>query len=217
MKLKRGDAIKAWHWLPASYRLGYGDHHLAAAGYVYSVKGPVVLCEWGLHGSIGAVDSLRYARYPIISRVLLYGNVVTGDDKLVATHREVLWIANASDLLHDFARWCAWAVIDYWAVPIPDAICKYLDTGDPALRESVRKAARYLLPVAIINTQDPGALPRYVPVAEPICDAIMTDPCDAALFSARRHAGFVGRATTERELHARLCELGKSTTPNYED
>ena len=131
--------IEAWHFLSEDRRFGYGDGNIAEAGYVYSVKGPIKLCSWGLHASERAIDALQYAPGPMIGRVVLSGEIIRGDDKLVATHREYLWIADATETLRGFARWCALQVIEHWDAP--DVVRRYLESGDESLRDAAGAAA----------------------------------------------------------------------------
>ena len=136
---KKQTRVEAWHFLNVDRRFGYDDGNLAEPGYVYSVKGPVKLCSWGLHASKRAIDALEYAPGPIVGRVVLSGEIVHGDDKIVATHREYLWIADATETLRAFARWSALQVIDHWDAP--DVVRRYLESGDESLRDAARAAA----------------------------------------------------------------------------
>lgn len=88
-------SIQAWHFLSNDLRFGYGDGNKAEAGYVYSVDGDIQLCHWGLHASERAIDALQYAPGHMVGRVVLSHKIIRGDDKLVASHREYLWIADA--------------------------------------------------------------------------------------------------------------------------
>ncbi len=96
-----------WHWLPEDRRLRYDSRQLVVAGETIKHDGPVVMCESGLHASERAIDSLQYAPGPIICRVALGGFVTDGDDKSVASERTVLWMADATNTLHEFACLCA--------------------------------------------------------------------------------------------------------------
>ena len=96
-----------WHWLPEDRRLRYDSRQLVVAGETIKHDGPVVMCESGLHASERAIDSLRYAPGPIICRVTLGGTVIDGKDKSVASERNVLWMADATNTLHEFACLCA--------------------------------------------------------------------------------------------------------------
>jgi len=56
--------IKAWHFTRRNRRLGHGDGRLVRAGSVHTVDGVPDLCKYGLHGSVRAIDALRYAPGP---------------------------------------------------------------------------------------------------------------------------------------------------------
>jgi hypothetical protein len=102
------DAILAWHFVKDDCYERFGDSpQLIAPGRVYEVNGPVNICTWGLHGSLRALDALSYAPGSQICRVRLWGDVEEDHDKLVATHREVLAMADATRTLHEFAIRCA--------------------------------------------------------------------------------------------------------------
>ncbi len=44
---------------------------------------------------------------PIICRVVVRGEIIEGEDKLVGREREVLWLADAANTVHKFGCWCA--------------------------------------------------------------------------------------------------------------
>ena len=96
-----------WHWLPEDRRLRYDSRQLVVAGETIKHDGPVVMCESGLHASERAIDSLQYAPGPIICRVTLGGTVIDGKNKSVASERTVIWMADATNTLHEFACLCA--------------------------------------------------------------------------------------------------------------
>ena len=95
--------MKAWHFVRGNRRLGFGHGETVAAGYVYAVKGQIALCRWGLHASVKPLDALQYAPGPIVCRVEMGGEIIRGADKIVAQTREVLWMADATNALHEFA------------------------------------------------------------------------------------------------------------------
>ena len=136
---KTAQRVESWHFLANDRRFGHDDGNIAAPGYVYSVEGPIKLCEWGLHASERAIDALQYAPGNMIGRVVLSGEIIRGDDKLVATHREYLWIADAEETLRSFARWSALQVIHLWNAP--DIVRRYLESGDKSLRLVANSAA----------------------------------------------------------------------------
>jgi len=96
-----------WHWLPEDRRLRYDSRQLVVAGETIKHDGQVVMCESGLHASEQAIDSLQYAPGPVICRVTLGGTVIEGKDKSVASERTVIWMADATNTLHEFACLCA--------------------------------------------------------------------------------------------------------------
>src|SRR3990172_4026176 len=129
--------ILAWHFLHANRCLSrHGENTPVEAGYIYTTDEPeLVLCRAGLHGSVLAIDALRYAPGPVVCRVRMCGEIQDGRDKIVARHREVLAIADVTEELRAFARWCALQVIHLWDAP--QVVREYLATG----REDLRAAA----------------------------------------------------------------------------
>ena len=132
--------MRAWHFIPAGRRLRYGDGATVAPGYVNTWDGPLVLCRSGLHASVRAIDALKYAPGAIVCRVEMGGDVVVGDDKLVASSREVLWMADATECMRHFARLCALDVIHLWDAPA--VVKRYLRTGDESIRDAAWAVAR---------------------------------------------------------------------------
>lgn len=102
--------ILAWHFIHPSRTLEHDATGLTVEpGFIYSADpGPLVICERGMHASRKALDGLQYApsANPWVCRVRCWGDVQEGSDKLVCRHREVLWMADASRTLHQFACWC---------------------------------------------------------------------------------------------------------------
>ena len=131
--------VKAWHFLREDRCLGYGDNREVIAGETYTVDGPSELCVRGLHGSKRPLDALRYAPGPVVCRVEIGGDVVEGDDKIVGTTREVLWMYDATEVLREFARFCALDVVPYWDPP--DVVLAWLQTGDESLCNDAHHAA----------------------------------------------------------------------------
>jgi hypothetical protein len=107
---KKAKPVLAWHFCADDKKLGYGDGRVVRAGRKYSVpnKGCALrLCTYGMHGSERILDALKYAPGAVICRVELSGEIIHGDDKLCATTRKVLAMADATRTLHEFAVWCA--------------------------------------------------------------------------------------------------------------
>jgi hypothetical protein len=97
----------AWHFLRDDRRLSYPPHTLVEVGQKLTVKPPLELCRWGLHASKRVLDALLYAPGPIACRVELSGEILEDDNKACATERTVLSMIDATNILHEFACWCA--------------------------------------------------------------------------------------------------------------
>jgi hypothetical protein len=137
--------MRAWHFVGAELRDG---RPVPADGETLVHDGPLVMCESGLHASRRLIDALQYAPGSTVCRVELGGEIIQGDDKLVARERTILWRVDADTILRDFARRCALDVIHLWAAPA--VVREYLTTGDESLRaaawdeawDAARAAAR---------------------------------------------------------------------------
>ena len=97
----------AWHFLPEDKRLGYGDGRLVEVGQTLECEGEPALCSNGMHGSVRLIDALKYASGPIVCRVEIEGDVIESEDKLCGRRRTVLWMLDATQILHEFACQCA--------------------------------------------------------------------------------------------------------------
>jgi hypothetical protein len=129
----------AWHFLKSDRKLAYPPHTPVFPGQLLTVD-PVRLglCEYGLHASERALDALKYAPGPIVCRVQLGGRILTGEDKLCASERTVIAMADATGTLRAFARACALDVIDKWNAPA--VVREYLETGNEDLRAAAWSA-----------------------------------------------------------------------------
>jgi len=99
--------ILAWYFLKEDRKLRYAPYTPVEPGQVLRVEGPLELCRRGLHASIRPLDALRHAPGSIVCRVEMGGDIIHGDDKLCASERKTLWVADATRTLHEFACWCA--------------------------------------------------------------------------------------------------------------
>jgi hypothetical protein len=123
----------AWHFLKADRKLAYSPHTPVFTGQMLTVDPDrLELCAYGLHASERALDALKYAPGPIVCRVQLGGRILTGEDKLCASERTVIAMADATGTLRAFARACALDVIDNWNAPA--VVREYLETGNEDLR-----------------------------------------------------------------------------------
>ena len=135
--------MKAWHFVRANKQLGYGDNRIVQVGQTYRYEGkePIELCKRGMHGSVKIMDALKYAEGNIICRVELSGDIIHGDDKVVATERKVLAMIDGEKVLRKFACMCALDVIHLWDAH--EIVVRYLKTQDESIRHEARAAAWY--------------------------------------------------------------------------
>ena len=139
------ESIRAWWFAPNNERrLEYRDGRIARVGVTHSVKGRPKLCSHGLHASIRPVDALRYAYSSKLYLVELSGDVVHGDDKVVATERTYIEYYDCDKLLCVFARRCALINIEkvkpYCSSADYEIILNFLKTGKG--REAAGSAAK---------------------------------------------------------------------------
>lgn len=92
--------IRAWHFC-AGDKLRDGTP--LVVGKTYSVDGPLVMCEHGLHWSRRIIDALRYAPGATICLVEAWGNVEEQDDKGMSSYRKVIAKIDGTKLLRIFA------------------------------------------------------------------------------------------------------------------
>jgi len=137
--------MKAYYFGTKDRQLRYGDNRHIMIDRTHKVDGPPILCEHGLHGSIKAMDALRYAPGPILYEVELSGQLDIGDDKIAATERKYLRSFDATDLLREFARRQAMINITkikpYCSAEDYNLIVDWLETGNEEIREAAAEAA----------------------------------------------------------------------------
>mgnify|MGYP001573830866 CR=1 FL=1 len=97
----------AWHFLQQDRCLQWGTKEEVIPGKKIIVLPPLEMCRHGLHASKDAIDAISYAPDPVVCRVMLSGEILYDKDKCCATERIVLWMADATMVLHEFACWCA--------------------------------------------------------------------------------------------------------------
>ena len=96
------EAIFAWHFVNDTLRAG---QPIPDDGEWLVHTEPLDMCRAGLHASIRLIDALKYAPGHNICRVECSGDIIQGDDKLVCSHRRIIWRIDAEELLREFARW----------------------------------------------------------------------------------------------------------------
>jgi hypothetical protein len=126
----------AYHFVNTALRDG---RPVPADGEWLEHAGDVVLCESGVHASECPFDALQYAPGNVLCLVELDGEILTGNDKLVASRRRIIKRIDAEPLMREFARWCALQVVELWDAP--EVVRQYLTTGDESLRDAAWDAA----------------------------------------------------------------------------
>ena len=117
--------MKAWHFLKGNGAMQWKcDRTLKPkVGQTLTVDpDKLALCESGLHASKRAIDALQYAPGAIICRVEVGGRIIHGDDKLVASERTIIAMADATDTLHEFACWSAEQALKLVKNPDPRSV-----------------------------------------------------------------------------------------------
>jgi len=127
--------ILAWHYLPALGQLSHNDKRPVIVGKTLHHKGPVLLCESGLHASVRLVDALSHCCGRFLCRVECWGDVQTHSDKIAVRHRRCLAMADVTPQLRLFAVLCAEHVLPIFEAKFP---------GDRRPRAAVDTAKRYL-------------------------------------------------------------------------
>lgn len=89
------ESILAWHWLRDDRRLRFPPHELVEPGTIVHYEGPLEPGTSGLHGSVHALDALRYAPGFVVVRTEHSGQIVLGGDKLCSESRAALWLIDA--------------------------------------------------------------------------------------------------------------------------
>ena len=129
----------AWHFVGDKLRDG---RQVPEDGEWLEYRGPLVLCESGLHWSREPFDALTYAPGPTLCLVEVGGEIVEGDDKGISTHRKIIARMDATELLRYFARMQALSVIHLnEGLCNSEVVCDYLMTGDESLRAAASAAA----------------------------------------------------------------------------
>jgi len=115
-----------WHFLPDDGILANGDGRKVVVGETLRIEGEPVLCDHGFHASERIIDALQYAPGALVCRVKLGGKITEGDDKVAAQERTVVWMYDATRVLHEFTLWCA------------EEALKLIDKPDPRSVEALR-------------------------------------------------------------------------------
>ena len=111
--------VWAWHFTDG---WALCDGTPLEVGRTYEHDGTLVLCDAGYHASRRLIDALGYAPGSVLSRVAVGGEIIEGDDKLVARTRTVLWALDVAPVLHGFACRCAEDALSVAGTPDPRSV-----------------------------------------------------------------------------------------------
>jgi len=117
-----------WHSLPANRRLLHGDQRQVEIGVPTIWEGELILYSPSLHASPTPRTMLSNINGPVLCYVKCEGIGARCDDMFVSRSRTVLWWADCTDMLREFACWSALSVSHLWEMP--DTVRRYLDGTD---------------------------------------------------------------------------------------
>ena len=104
----------AWHFVGDKLR---DDRPVPKDGVWLEHKGPLVMCDSGLHFSKEPFDALAYAPGETLCLVEIGGKIVHDTNKGICSRRKIIARMNATELLRYHARMQALSVIHLWDAP----------------------------------------------------------------------------------------------------
>ena len=143
-----GASMKAWHFVGETLRDG---SPIPLDGVWLEWHKPLAMCSQGFHASIHPFDALFYAPGPTLCHVLVNGDIIQENDKLVASQRLIVKRIDFTEQLFLFSRQQALKVVHNWNAP--DVVIQFLKTGDKDLRNAAESAARSAAESAFVQTQ----------------------------------------------------------------
>jgi hypothetical protein len=209
--------IDAWHFVAMKdgKPVLRDGRALPAVGEWLEHEEEVVMCGSGLHASKKILDALSFAPGNYICRVQCEGDILQADDKLVSSHRRIVWGYDAEQELRLFARQCALDVIHLWDAP--DIVRQFLETGDESIRAAASAAAwaasdaaRYAASAASDAARAAARDARAAAWDASDARAAAWDASDAASDAARaaaRDASAAARAAARDAQNNRLQKL----------
>ena len=193
--------MRAYYFSGKDKRLRYGDNRLIQEGETHTVDCEPILCEQGLHGSIKALDALKYAPDTYLWIVEIEGDIQTGEDKICGKSRTYIKGFDAEELLRSFA--CKQALINiekikpYCSEEEYNTILAYLH-GDYTARAAAEAAARATWTAAEEEAWEAARVARAARAAWTAAEAAAA----AARTAARSAAETAARSAAEAAAEA---------------
>jgi hypothetical protein len=131
--------MRAWYFLYEGNKMRDGNV-APDDGVTLKYDGKIAMCSAGYHASLKPHQALQYAPGPILCLVELGGEIIQGDDKVVASERTIICRMDATEMLRYYARMQALKATMYWEPP--QVVLDYLMTGDESIMDAARDAAR---------------------------------------------------------------------------
>ena len=191
--------MRAYYFSGKDKRLRYGDNRLIQECETHTVDCEPILCGQGLHGSIKALDALKYAPDTYLWIVEIEGDIKTGEDKICGKSRTYIKGFDAEELLRSFA--CKQALINiekikpYCSEAEYNTILAYLH-GDYTARAAAEAAARATWTAAEAVAWEAARVARAARAAWTAAEAAEAAARGAAWTAARAAAEAAAEAAT---------------------
>jgi hypothetical protein len=169
-----------WHFTGNTLRDG---SPIPDVGIPLIHKGPVHICESGLHWSRQPFQALKYAPGCKLHMVEVDGTIFEQEDKGVSSKRTIIKSIDATYLLRRFSADQALSVKHLW--DMPDIVEQYLISLDENKRVAARDAARDAVWVAAGAVWVAARVAARVAVWDAARDAAKDAAKDAARVAAR--------------------------------
>jgi hypothetical protein len=123
----------------------------------------------------------------------------------VGRRRKITASIDATELLHDFAQWCALQVVDEWDAP--DVVHKYLETSSGNLRVGVMRATARLSELATRASKLEVEARKAAQAARAARAAARSEPLWAARSASLwARASVAGARATQRKKFKQLVD-----------
>lgn len=116
-----------------------GDKLIPPLGEWQEYHGSSSLKFFGLSAHTNHYTALKYAKGHLLHKVELAGEIYKESNSIFAERRRFVATIDVTELMYEFARGCAWGVIDQWGAP--EVVLEYLESGEEFWRLEARAEA----------------------------------------------------------------------------